>query len=336
MDSTTNVFGNNKVAIINKPSVNNINSKLNISSSNKSSNLLKTSAGQNYQPKKYFIVTCKCGHVGRNQYRKVDFPVCAVDGKTAAALARKIPRVKHHHKDAILNCVEVDYKRFKEQEVINNNDAYLKCKSRSEQDRIWEMGDLFEDEETTTSKLANKNKDKVGLNNNKQKYGVHNKKSNVILIGDLYDDHYGRKVESKKTKTEIVEKPLFVGKKQVNKFSYRKNYIEDEDYEDYENEELASGFDMLESENAAFAAGFDMQEENLQIASFEASENENSDKVASGFEMFEMAGLEVINAIDKAADKIALVAKNAFEKVKGSTTGAINLIAKSGVKPKKA
>ena len=54
---------------------------------------------------KFFRVTCKCGHVGRQFFVRVDFPVNADSGKEAAEIARFIPRVKHDHKDAILNCV---------------------------------------------------------------------------------------------------------------------------------------------------------------------------------------------------------------------------------------
>ena len=85
---------------------------------------------------KYYIVTTKCGHVGKNKYIVVDFPVLAENGKDAARKAREIPRVKHHHKDAILNVREVSLEEYNQYEEKKNNDDYLKCSSRQEQNMI--------------------------------------------------------------------------------------------------------------------------------------------------------------------------------------------------------
>lgn len=87
----------------------------------------------------YFLVLCKCGHVGRRFYMPICFPVEAKDRKEAAAIARQIPRVKHDHKDAILFCNETDYEGFLEQSRINDNDPYLLCKSRHEQNKIMKL-----------------------------------------------------------------------------------------------------------------------------------------------------------------------------------------------------
>jgi len=59
--------------------------------------------------KKFYIVTAKCGHVGKSKYILIDFPVIAEDGREAAKIARQIPRVKHHHKDAIRNVEESSF-----------------------------------------------------------------------------------------------------------------------------------------------------------------------------------------------------------------------------------
>ena len=82
---------------------------------------------------KYYIVTTKCGHVGKNNYILIDFPVIAEDGKEAAKIAREIPRVKHHHKDAIRKVEEVSYERFLLLCKFNNHDDYLKSNSKQEQ-----------------------------------------------------------------------------------------------------------------------------------------------------------------------------------------------------------
>ena len=53
--------------------------------------------------KNYYEVLAKCGHVGKKHYVPVKFAVIAEDGKEAAKMVRYFPRVKHNHKDAILN-----------------------------------------------------------------------------------------------------------------------------------------------------------------------------------------------------------------------------------------
>lgn len=60
----------------------------------------------------YYIVKAKCGHVGRNKYIIIDFPIKASTKKEAASIARQLPRVKHHHKDAILEITEIDYDSY--------------------------------------------------------------------------------------------------------------------------------------------------------------------------------------------------------------------------------
>ena len=87
----------------------------------------------------YFLVLCKCGHVGRRFYMPICFPIEANDRKEAAAIARQIPRVKHDHKDAILWCRETDYEGFVEQSRINDCDPYLLCSSKHEQNGIMDL-----------------------------------------------------------------------------------------------------------------------------------------------------------------------------------------------------
>ena len=86
--------------------------------------------------KKYYEVIAKCGHVGKKHYVPVKFAVIAEDGKEAAKMVRDFPRVKHNHKDAILNVNKIDYERFQEIVEMNRNDPYLKCHSRKEQKLI--------------------------------------------------------------------------------------------------------------------------------------------------------------------------------------------------------
>ncbi len=94
---------------------------------------------------KYFKVVAKCGHVGRKHYVPVAFAVEAESGKEAAKLTRLFPRVKHDHKDAILNCKEVSYEEYLELNTINSNDEYLKCHSRQEQ-RLIDLSNRLEED----------------------------------------------------------------------------------------------------------------------------------------------------------------------------------------------
>ena len=96
--------------------------------------------------KNYYEVIAKCGHVGKKHYVPVKFAVIAEDGKEAAKMVRDFPRVKHDHKDAILNVDKIDYERFQEIVEINYNDPYLKCHSRKEQKLIDNFEERLEDD----------------------------------------------------------------------------------------------------------------------------------------------------------------------------------------------
>ena len=82
---------------------------------------------------KYFAVTAKCGHVGRDSYIPITFAVKANTAKEAASVTRSMPRVKHHHKDAILSVQEVDYFDYADVRCVNSFDPYLQCRSVQEQ-----------------------------------------------------------------------------------------------------------------------------------------------------------------------------------------------------------
>lgn len=87
----------------------------------------------------YYLVLCKCGHVGRRFYMPIWFPIEANNRREASTIARQIPRVKHDHKDAILWCKETNYEGFLEQSRINDNDPYLLCSSKHEQNKIMDL-----------------------------------------------------------------------------------------------------------------------------------------------------------------------------------------------------
>lgn len=82
---------------------------------------------------KYYEVEAKCGHVRRSNYVLKKFYVCAEDGKEAALKVRHSPRVKHNHKDAIRNVVEISYEEYVIGLDKQSNDPYFLVHSSSEQ-----------------------------------------------------------------------------------------------------------------------------------------------------------------------------------------------------------
>jgi hypothetical protein len=85
---------------------------------------------------KKYIVRAKCGHVGRDHYIPIDFPITATSKKEAAKLARLIPRVKHDHEDAIIFVKAVTDEEYANQIEKNRNDVYLSVKSKHDQKKI--------------------------------------------------------------------------------------------------------------------------------------------------------------------------------------------------------
>ena len=88
---------------------------------------------------KMFKVTAKCGHVGKNYYAIKSFPIQASDGRNAAKIARDIPRVKHHHKDAIISVEEITHAEYYLLMQQNNNDPYFSCRNIQDQRKYEEV-----------------------------------------------------------------------------------------------------------------------------------------------------------------------------------------------------
>ena len=97
---------------------------------------------------KYFIVEAKCGHVGKQFYIPIKFAITAKSAKEAAEIIRQIPRVKHDHKDAILNVEKVSFEEYLTQQENNSKIDYLKCKSKYEQKNILDWIENNKIEET--------------------------------------------------------------------------------------------------------------------------------------------------------------------------------------------
>ncbi len=82
---------------------------------------------------KYFIVTTKCGHVGKWNCIWIDFAVAAENAAEAAQKAKTYKRVKRHHKDVIALVVEITSDEYMKRRSDNDNDPYLHCKNIQQQ-----------------------------------------------------------------------------------------------------------------------------------------------------------------------------------------------------------
>ena len=112
---------------------------------------------------KYFMVIAKCGHVGRKNYIPIKFAVVAESGKEAAKKVRQFSRVKHDHKDAILDVRCITLEEFLEIKEINDKDPYLKCHSKQEQNLIVNLAERMV----------------ADLHNVKQEFGKQSRKDRV-------------------------------------------------------------------------------------------------------------------------------------------------------------
>ncbi len=87
---------------------------------------------------RYFKVTAKCGHVGKVFYYPGDLFIKAENGRDAARVARNMPRVKHDHKDAILNVEEIDWETYRAGKKDARKNPYFFCESVQQQLEYWD------------------------------------------------------------------------------------------------------------------------------------------------------------------------------------------------------
>ena len=104
-----------------------------------------------------YAVEAKCGHVGKSHYIAIVFPIIASDGKEAASIVRWTGRVKHDHKDAILSVKKIDITQYLELKLKNQNDGYLHCHNRQEQNLL-DLKDRLIPETHTIKKAARKDR----------------------------------------------------------------------------------------------------------------------------------------------------------------------------------
>ena len=100
----------------------------------------------------YYKVEAKCGHVGRNNYIIKTFYVISESKKEAAKKVRHIPRVKHHHKDAIISVQKIEHSEYLKGKEKNNNDLFFKVHNSTESRRLCAVKDEEVKKEPEASK----------------------------------------------------------------------------------------------------------------------------------------------------------------------------------------
>lgn len=101
---------------------------------------------------KYFRVKAKCGHVSRNKYTLKDLYIYAHDAKEAAKIARLRGRVKHDHKDAIKDVVEIEKDEYVSGLIKQRNDPYFNVHCKQDQNRYCGELMIYREEEVITYK----------------------------------------------------------------------------------------------------------------------------------------------------------------------------------------
>lgn len=127
-DQTIEMYSNFKFGMVCKARI--------INHSQSDEQLIDDEVYERLDGKYMYAVKCKCGHVGRHRYMPIEFAVIALSKKEAAKIARQIPRVKHNHKDAILGVRQLSERQYQKLIEVNNDNPYLKIKSKYQQKEI--------------------------------------------------------------------------------------------------------------------------------------------------------------------------------------------------------
>ncbi len=138
--------------------------------------------------KKYFSVETKCGHVGRLNCVWIKFAICADTAKEAAAIARQIARVKHHHKNTIKEVVEITVDEFLKLKAINDADAYLHAKNHREQLQIEGFEERVELDEYNIARNAKKTSKKESLEFRVKRAKAKEKSQKLALAEYFYEE----------------------------------------------------------------------------------------------------------------------------------------------------
>ena len=90
----------------------------------------------------YYLVTAKCGHVGKGKYHEVEFPVYANSKSEAAQMCLKKGKVKKQLKNAITCVVEITLDEYLIKKEKLSNDIYVRAHTKRE------IGDYIQSAET--------------------------------------------------------------------------------------------------------------------------------------------------------------------------------------------
>lgn len=117
---------------------------------------------------KLYEVCVKCGHVGKGKYIDKIVPIIALNAKSAALLARNMPRVKHDHKDAIRYVKEIDQARYEEIVETNSHDMFFQFENVQQSREYLLLFDqeikeeyIFEEEKEESNKVFFVGKKKI-------------------------------------------------------------------------------------------------------------------------------------------------------------------------------
>ncbi len=84
-----------------------------------------------FNPRKYYVVTCKFGHVGRDKYLPLDVPIKATSKKEASEKARRLGGVKRDHPDWCLKEPrEITKEEYETLRIALTTDPYWNKKTR--------------------------------------------------------------------------------------------------------------------------------------------------------------------------------------------------------------
>ena len=81
---------------------------------------------------KYYLVTAKCGHVGKGKYIEVDFPIYARTKSEAAQKCLKKKKVKKQLKNAISWVRGITLEEYEQKLISFKNNKYIKAHTKKE------------------------------------------------------------------------------------------------------------------------------------------------------------------------------------------------------------
>ncbi|MDE6242282.1 MAG: hypothetical protein K2M08_07695 [Anaeroplasmataceae bacterium] len=80
----------------------------------------------------FYLVTVKCGHVGRGRYVEKNIPLYSNTKKDASKIALDHSKVKRHLKNAVSFVQEISYIDYIEKKKEYDEDSYFRAHSKQE------------------------------------------------------------------------------------------------------------------------------------------------------------------------------------------------------------